>query len=300
MLIHTCWGPDPQGWLSTKTKPQTLPLKHGDRGWWHRGAVRGKKIHQTCWYRSNTTDPLSCCPKSVSYAPKSPICPDRKQKAQARMQAEAAPDPHVPHQAGSCADLGFTQRQATGIVRFYKNLQLCNFDNVPSPGAFNIKIKYWIPYVHLISFNMHPAQLSKNRKETQSKTIRSGFFSIKKRQLDYTDSCSSICIRWDCIFLRKKPRSPKGFQIAPVEADNCILLCAFPNNNSVKEKGFLFRVTYLLIPCNVLLSQSTLSTLCLRPMRSPREKKIHRVGDDPHERILINSSVMLHKVILLN
>lgn len=35
--------------------------------------------------------------------------------------------------------------------------------------------------MHLISFNTHPARLSKNSEETQSKTIRSGiFFRLKK------------------------------------------------------------------------------------------------------------------------
>lgn len=74
-------------------------------------------------------------------------------------------------------------------------------------------------------------------------------------------------------FSVEKALEPKGFQIAPEEADSCILYCAFPNNNSVKEKVFLLRVTYCLIPYNVLHSQSTLSTLCLRPVRSLREKK---------------------------
>lgn len=48
--------------------------------------------------------------------------------------------------------------------------------------------------MQLISFNMRPAPLSKNREEIQSKTIRSGFVSIRKRQLDYTIPAAAFAL----------------------------------------------------------------------------------------------------------
>lgn len=184
---------------------------------------------------------------------------------------------------------------------------------MPSPGALNIKIKYCIPYVHLISFNTHPARLSESSKETQSKMIRWGFFFFFPRLKKKTNPKTQQAAGWTtqipaaafaldeiAIFLWKKPGSQKGFQIAPAEAGSCVLLRAFPNNTLAKGKGFPIPVTYPPDPAQ----HATRSIYFVHALPETRERgkkiKIQRAGDDPHERILINSSAMLHKVILLN
>lgn len=91
--------------------------EHRHRGWWHGAAVRGKINPPGLLIQKQYNKPSFLLPQISFFCSQKPCLPRGEAQGTIRDKG-GCPRPHVQHQAGSGAELGFMQCQATGTVWF--------------------------------------------------------------------------------------------------------------------------------------------------------------------------------------